>query len=86
MVEQGPTEPMSIEIDVEKYRQLGETFREKHNRIGNTLGDDPAHFFAFREILLDMRFLPAGRVQASVGSHVRRQLSIASSLIPLRTV
>ena len=55
MVEQGPTEPMSIEIDVEKYRQLGETFREKHNRIGNTLGDDPAHFFAFREILLDMR-------------------------------
>ena len=68
MGEQGPTEPMSIEIDVEKYRQLGETFREKHNRIGNTLGDDPAHFFAFREILLDMRFLPAGRVQASVGS------------------
>jgi len=68
MGEQGPTQPMSIEIDIEKYRQLGETFREKHNRIGNTLGDDPAHFFAFREILLDMRFLPAGRVQASVGS------------------
>ncbi len=68
MLEQGPTQPESIKIDEEKYRQLGETFREKHNRIGNTLGDDPAHFFAFREILLDMRFLPAGRVQASVGS------------------
>ena len=68
MIDQGPTQPMSIEIDIEKYRQKGETFREKHNRLGNTLGDDPAHFFNFREILLDMRFLPAGRVQASVGS------------------
>ena len=67
-MEQGPTQPMSIEIDIEKYRQKGETFREKHNRIGNTLGDDPSHFFNFREILLDMRFLPAGRVQASIGS------------------
>lgn len=65
---QGPTQPMSIEIDETKYRQSGETFREKVSRVANTLADNSQHFVDFREILLDMRFLPAGRVQASVGS------------------
>jgi ribonucleoside-diphosphate reductase alpha chain len=51
-----------------KYRATGETFRESQSRVANTLADDPEHFYKFRDILLPQRFLPAGRVQASVGS------------------
>jgi len=67
-IQYGPTLSVSVEIDAMKYRQEGETFREKHSRIGNTLSDDPAHFYAFRDILLEQRFLPAGRVQSAIGS------------------
>lgn len=66
--EYGPTLPISIEIDTMKYRQEGESHREKCSRIGNTLADDPVHFVKWREILLPQRFLPAGRVQSSIGS------------------
>lgn len=65
---QGPTLPISIEIDQMKYRQEGETFREKCTRIADALKDNDTHFNAFREILLDQRFLPAGRVQAAMGA------------------
>jgi len=66
--EYGPTLPISEEIHSVKYRATGETFRESQSRVANTLADDPDHFYAFREILLPQRFLPAGRVQASIGS------------------
>ncbi len=66
--EYGPTLPISEEIHRVKYRADGETFRESQSRVANTLADDPEHFYAFRDILLPQRFLPAGRVQASVGS------------------
>ena len=69
MTEQdGPTLPISIEMDTMKYRQEGESHREKCSRVGNTLADDPVHFVAWRGILLPQRFLPAGRVQSSIGS------------------
>lgn len=64
----GPTLPISEEIHAIKYRADGETFRESQSRVANTLADDPEHFYKFREILLPQRFLPAGRVQASIGS------------------
>lgn len=64
----GPTLPFSIETHKRKYRQEGETFREAMSRIANTLADDPPHFYKFRDILLPQRFLPGGRVQASIGS------------------
>lgn len=38
------------------------------SRISGALQDSPVHFQAFREIMLDMRFLPAGRVQSAMGS------------------
>jgi len=66
--EYGPTLPISEEIHAVKYRADGETFRESQSRVANTLADDPEHFYAFRSILLPQRFLPAGRVQAGVGS------------------
>lgn len=68
MIDDGPTLPISIEIDSMKYRQEGESHREKCSRIGNTLADDPQHFKQWRAILLPQRFLPAGRVQSSIGS------------------
>lgn len=65
---QGPTLPISEEIHQLKYRQDGESFREAMSRIADALKDDEAHFHKFRDILLDMRFLPAGRVQAAMGA------------------
>ena len=64
----GPTLPISEEIHTMKYRQEGESFREAMTRIADSLKDDDVHFHAFRDLLLDMRFLPAGRVQAAMGA------------------
>lgn len=64
----GPTLPISIELDEMKYRQPGETFRDKCSRIADSLKDNDAHYTSFRDILLDQRFLPAGRVQAAMGA------------------
>ena len=63
-----PTLPVSKETHASKYRSQGETFKECCNRIANELKDDDEHYHKFRGILLDMRFLPAGRVQAAMGS------------------
>lgn len=55
-------------IHAEKYRGKGENFREAMNRIAASLQDSHEHYMAFRQILLTMRFMPAGRVQAAMGS------------------
>ena len=65
---QGPTLPISIELDQMKYRQEGETHKDKCTRIADALKDNEDHFHSFREILIDQRFLPAGRVQAAMGA------------------
>lgn len=65
---QGPTLAFSEELHQQKYRGEGENFREAMNRVANALKDDEDHFQEFREILLNMRFMPGGRVQASMGS------------------
>lgn len=64
----GPTLPISIELDQMKYRQPGESFKEKCTRIADTLKDNDEHFNQFRELLLTQSFLPAGRVQAAIGA------------------
>ncbi|MDA8747902.1 adenosylcobalamin-dependent ribonucleoside-diphosphate reductase [Litoreibacter sp.] len=56
------------EIDEMKYRQKGETFNDKISRIARTLSDGDEHRFVLEEILGEMRFLPAGRVQSAIGS------------------
>lgn len=38
------------------------------SRVADTLSDNKEHFDQFRDILLDQKFLPGGRVQASIGS------------------
>jgi len=64
----GPTLKLSQEIHAQKYRAEGETFYEAMCRIAGALADNEQHRIDIKEILLDMRFLPAGRVQAAVGS------------------
>lgn len=62
----GPTLPISVEVDESKYRQAGETFEESISRLAKVTDDlfvEPT-----KEMLLRQRFLPAGRIRASVGS------------------
>ena len=64
----GPTLPISEEIDKMKYRGDGEDFAGKVYRISATLADNDDHRVALKDILGNMRFLPAGRVQTDIGS------------------
>jgi len=62
-----PSLPISVETHKLKYQQNGEGFEGAMERVARTLADNESHFRYFRDILLDQRFLPAGRVQSAVG-------------------
>ena len=64
----GPQTNIAQEIDKMKYRQPEESFLGKIERITRTLSDDDRHYDKLYDILSDMRFLPAGRVQTAIGS------------------
>jgi len=64
----GPTQPISIEIQQEKHRQPSESFREAMGRQASTLTDSEVHYKGFMSAIENMRFLPAGRIQAAIGS------------------
>lgn len=64
----GPQTPFAEQLHAEKYRSTGESFREAMNRVASALTNDTDDFKPFRDTLYDMRFLPAGRVQAAVGA------------------
>lgn len=64
----GPKTVAADSLHAMKYREKGEDFREAMGRIAFGLKDDDSHYHQFREILLNMRFLPAGRVQLAIGS------------------
>jgi ribonucleoside-diphosphate reductase alpha chain len=51
-----------------KYRGQGESFKEAMARVADALKDTEEHFLKFKDILYNMRFLPAGRVQAAMGA------------------
>jgi ribonucleoside-diphosphate reductase alpha chain len=68
MTEYGPTLPISKEIHAMKYRGQGESFKEAMARVADALKDTEEHFLKFKDILYNMRFLPAGRVQAAMGA------------------
>lgn len=65
----GPSMSISQEIDEMKYRQKGESFNDKIMRIARALSDGQEHRYNLEDILGNMRFLPAGRVQSAVGSN-----------------
>lgn len=64
----GPILPISEEISQMKYRSKGESFKEAMIRVADALKDNEEHYNQFKEILLEQRFLPAGRVQAAMGA------------------
>ena len=65
---EGPSMPLSVEIDEMKYRQSEESFDDKIKRIARALSDGDDHRLDLEEILGEMRFLPAGRVQSAIGA------------------
>lgn len=67
----GPQLPFSDALHAEKYRGAGETFSESMSRVASALTADGEEFQRLRSILLDQRFLPAGRIQAAVGAPKR---------------
>lgn len=62
------TNEFSDQLHAEKYRIPGETFREAMSRIAGAMTSTPEDFADFREELLTMQFLPAGRIQAAMGA------------------
>lgn len=56
------------QLHAEKYRGPNESFREACNRQANAMKDDDVHYREFRDALLDLRFMPAGRIQAAMGA------------------
>lgn len=64
----GPTLPISEEIHAMKYRGKNETFKEAMTRVADSLKDDTWHYLNLRRILLEQRFLPAGRIQSAMGA------------------
>lgn len=64
----GPRTDFAEYQHAKKYRGQGETFRDAMSRVANALQDNDDHYHAFRDILLEMRFMPAGRVQSAMGN------------------
>jgi len=64
----GPMTEWSDQLDGMKYRGEGEGYREKINRIASALCDGDDHFHETRDIFGEQRFVPAGRIQAAMGS------------------
>ena len=71
MIKYGPTLPISEEIHSMKYRLQGEPFIDCVARLASTLSDNDEHRYALIDIFQDMRFMPAGRVQAAIGAPKR---------------
>ena len=67
-IQHGPTLEISKQIHAEKYRGPNESFYEAMTRIAGTLHDGEEHRTKIKDIFLDQRFLPAGRVQSAIGS------------------
>lgn len=65
----GPLQPFADFLHYTKYRHEGEKFEGYVDRAARTLADDEAHEARLRDIFGDNRFMPAGRVQAWVGSN-----------------
>ena len=64
----GPTNLFSDHLHATKYRNEGESFKQAMARIAYYLKDDSNHYEACKDILYNMRFSPAGRIQSAVGS------------------
>lgn len=64
----GPSLPFCDFLHATKYRSEGETYEGYAKRLALALSDDYQHEQAIFEIASNMRFMPAGRIQAWAGS------------------
>ena len=67
----GPTLTISEETHSRKYRPNGESFYEMTARISASLADSEEHRKTFKRTLLQMAFMPAGRIQLAIGNPSR---------------
>jgi ribonucleoside-diphosphate reductase alpha chain len=64
----GPEVKACDDLHAQKYRLPNESFEEAMHRVAGALSDDEEHFNDLKQILKDMRFMPAGRIQSAMGS------------------
>jgi len=64
----GPQVKECSDLHATKYRLPNETFSDGVDRNAAAMADDDWHRRALKPILLGQRFMPAGRVQAAMGS------------------
>lgn len=64
----GPSLRISQQIHQEKYRVPGESFEDSMNQVARALADNSKHEHVLKDILLNQRFLPAGRIQTGAGT------------------
>ena len=64
----GPQVPACEELHATKYRLPHESFEEAASRNAAAMSDNEEHRQRYKSILLNQRFMPAGRVQAAMGS------------------
>ena len=64
----GPQVPVCDELHATKYRLPNESFEESVSRNAAAMSDDQDHRSFLKDILLNQRFMPAGRVQSAMGS------------------
>ena len=64
----GPAVAACDALHQTKYRLSNESFDEAMGRIAISLSDNDEHFKTLKDILKGMRFMPAGRIQAAMGS------------------
>ena len=64
----GPQVQACEELHATKYRLPNESFEESASRNAAAMSDDDDHRSKIKEIFLNQRFMPAGRVQSAMGS------------------
>ena len=64
----GPQVQACDDLHAQKYRLPNESFSEACARQASSMSDDDEHRSSFKNILLNQRYMPAGRVQAAMGS------------------
>ena len=64
----GPQVQACDDLHAQKYRLPNESFNEACARQAGSMSDNEEHRLVFKNILLNQRYMPAGRVQAAMGS------------------
>lgn len=64
----GPKIKVCDELHATKYRLPNESFEESASRNAASMSDDSSHRAELKDVLLNQRFMPAGRVQSAMGS------------------